>query len=728
MVVVAEPMTARQLEQAIRAYWPGVKSELIQRAFDFASEAHAGQQRLTGDPYITHPLAVAGILVGIESDPQAIAGALLHDVLEDTHVQPSDVQDAFGPVIARLVEGVTNLTRIDFSSVQDEQAENLRKMFLAMAQDLRVITIKLGDRLHNMRTLHVFDREKRAAIATETLQIFAPLSHRLGVWKIKWELEDLCFRELHPEEYAEIVRKVNQTRGEREDEIQEAVAAVQGRLREAGVEADVHGRPKHFYSIYQKMLREGVDFDQVYDLTALRIICHTISDCYAALGLVHDLWMPIPGMFTDYIAKPKANKYQSLHTKVYGPRGQAMEVQIRSWAMHRVSEYGVAAHWRYKEGGSDTRLDEQLSWLRQLLELQTDLQESSEYLSSLKMALFRDEVFVFTPKGDVVDLPAGATPIDFAYRIHTEVGHHCAGAKVNGRMVSLDYQLKNGDIAEILTSNTARPSRDWLRLVQTSSAKSKIRRFLRQQIREENVERGRELLTREVQRLSARDLEQIDLEARLAELAGKLNLRSAEDVYAALGYGDLEPEHIVSLLKPTAPPATLADEAELVLPLGEERRPPQRASVSAAGVSGFQTRVSRCCGPLPGDDIVGYVTRGRGMAIHRADCKNLAGHARREPHRVVALDWGDDSDLTYRAEVLVDALDRVGLLSDISAIVSETQINIASAHVHTDNAEHVAQIHMSLDIRSRDHLDRLVRRLEDLSDVLRVRVPTARGS
>ena len=721
-------MALPQLIKAVRVYWPSVEPELIQRAYEFAAEAHAGQQRLTGDPYITHPLAVAEVLAGVESDPQAVAGGLLHDVLEDTHLQPPDVQRAFGPVIVRLVEGVTSLSRIDFGSRQEEQAENLRKMFLAMAQDIRVITIKLADRLHNMRTLHVFDPERRAAKATETLQIFAPLSHRLGVWKIKWELEDLCFRELHPEEYAEIVRKVDRTREEREDEIQEAVVAIKARLAEVGVEADVHGRPKHLYSIYQKMLREGVDFDQIYDLTALRVLCHTIADCYAALGIVHDLWMPIPGMFTDYVAKPKANKYQSLHTKVYGPRGQGMEVQIRTWAMHRMSEYGVAAHWRYKEGGAETRLDEQLSWLRQLLELQTDLQESSEFLSSLRMELFRDQVFVFTPKGDVVDLPVGATLIDFAYRIHTEVGHRCVGAKVNGRMVPLDYRLKNGDIAEILTSKTAKPSRDWLRLVQTSSARSKIRRFLKQQLREENVAGGRELLARELRRLSAQEREQIDLEARLEELAGELNLASAEDVYAALGYGDLEPEHIVGLLKPAPPRATLADEAELVLPLGELRPQPQRASVSADGVSGFQTRVSKCCAPLPGDEIVGYVTRGRGLAIHRADCKNLAGHAKREPHRVVALNWGDDSDLTYRAEVLVDAWDRVGLLSDISAIVSETQINIASAKVHTDKPEHVAQIHMTLDIRSRADLERLVRRLEDLSDVLRVRVPAGRAT
>ena len=719
--------TIDSLVATVQAYWPNADAGLLRRAHEFAARAHDGQRRLTGEPFVQHPLEVAAILASIESDPQSIASALLHDVVEERpQIATEDVKAEFGHVISGLVDGVTKLTRIDFRSKQEEQAENLRKLFLATAQDVRVIVIKLGDRLHNMRTLHAFssDREKQHDIATETLQIFAPLAHRLGVWKIKWELEDLCLRYLEPEVYWDLVRRVKKTREEREHEIDRAIARLQARLADVGVEAEVQGRPKHFYSIYQKMLRDDVDFDHIYDLTALRIICNTVGDCYTALGITHDMWMPMPDRFTDYIAKPKANQYQSLHTKVMRRDGQRMEVQIRTRAMHRVNEYGVAAHWRYKEGGADPKADEQMAWLRQLLELETEVKESHQFLDSLKIEVFRDEVFVFTPNRDLIALPSGATPIDFAYRIHTEVGHRCAGARVNGRMVPLDYTFVNGDICEVITARSGKPSRDWLRIAQTSAAKQKIRRFLRQQHREENIDRGRQLLAQELERHPHRhDGEAIDPEA-LGRIANDLNYRRVDDLYAAVGYGDVDPETVTGRLVRSRAPQSLAAEAELLLPLDVPRAERRRGRVLAGGVHGFQTRVSKCCSPLPGDDIVGYVTRGQGLAIHRADCSNLAYHARREPARVVELDWADDAGVAYQTEVQVDAVDRVGLLGDITALVGACGVNIASASVHTDAPNRMASIHMTLDIRHRDDLELLLERIDALPDVMHVRRPS----
>lgn len=724
-------MTLDALVARVESYWPTADPELIQRAHEFAARAHDGQRRLTGEPFIQHPLEVAAVLTTIESDPQSIAGALLHDVVEERpEIAVEDIKTEFGEVIGDLVDGVTNLTRIDFRSKQEEQAENLRKLFLAMARDVRVIIIKLGDRLHNMRTLHAFDNdpEKQHDIATETLQIFAPLAHRLGVWMIKWNLEDLCLRYLEPEVYWDLVGRVKKTREEREDDIGHVTERIRSKLAEVGIEAEVQGRPKHFFSIYQKMLRDDVDFDHIYDLTALRIICNTVGDCYTALGITHDLWMPMPDRFTDYIAKPKANQYQSLHTKVMRRDGQRMEVQIRTRAMHRVNEYGVAAHWRYKEGSADPKVDEQMAWLRQLLELETEVKESHQFLDSLKIELFRDEVFVFTPNRDLIALPSGATPIDFAYRIHTEIGHRCVGARVNGRMMALDYTFVNGDICEVITARAAKPSPDWLRVAQTSSAKQRIRRFLRQQHRQENIERGRQLLELALKRRTPRrEREHIDLEA-LGDIAPKLNYREVDDLYAALGYGDVNPETVLNhLLKPPMP-ETIEAEAELLLPLDVAPAKRRRGRVTADGVDGFQTRVSKCCSPLPGDEIVGYVTRGYGLAIHRADCKNLAYHARRELDRVVQLDWAPGADVAYQTELQVDAVDRVGLLADITALVGACNVNIASASVLTDAPNRMASIHMTLDIRHRQDLELLMERIDALPDVMHVRLPPSRSA
>ncbi|MFQ5809639.1 MAG: RelA/SpoT family protein, partial [Armatimonadota bacterium] len=723
-------VTIDGLVARVSAYWPQADSGLLRRAWEFACRAHEGQRRITGEPFVQHPLEVAAILTDIESDPQSIAGALLHDVVEERPaVMVDDIKAEFGDVIGDLVDGVTKLTRIDFRSKQEEQAENLRKLFLATARDVRVIVIKLCDRLHNMRTLHAFDNdvEKQRGIATETLQIFAPLAHRLGVWKLKWELEDLSLRYLEPQAYRDLVRRVKKTREEREHESEQAIARLHARLAEAGIEADVHGRPKHFYSIYQKMLRDDVDFDHIHDLTALRVICRTVSDCYAALGVTHDMWMPMPDRFTDYIAKPKGNQYQSLHTKVMRRDGQRMEVQIRTRAMHRVNEYGVAAHWRYKEGRADPQADEQMAWLRQLLDLETEVKESHQFLDSLKIELFRDEVFVFTPNRDLIALPSGATPIDFAYRIHTEVGHRCAGARVNGRMVPLEYTFVNGDICEVITARSGKPSPDWLRMAQTTSAKQKIRRFLRQQHRTENIERGRQLLARDFERHVQRGGDDEISPEALGRIAEGLNYRGVDDLYAALGYGDVDPDTVVSRLLKSRVPLTLEAEAELLLPLDVPHEERRRGRVSAGGVDGFQTRLSKCCTPLPGDQIVGYVTRGHGLAIHRAHCKNLAYHARREPARVVTLDWADDPDAAYQTELQVDAVDRVGLLADITALVGACGVNIASASVHTDAPNRMASIHMTLDIRHRKDLELLIERVDALADVMHVRRPPPGG-
>ena len=497
------------LELAAR-YNPEVDRALLRRAYEFAMEAHDDQKRLTGEAYVVHPLEVAKLLTELEMDDATLAAALLHDVVEDTGRELKDVQAAFGQEIAGLVDGVTKLRRIQFDTGRARQAENLRRMLLAMAQDLRVILIKLADRLHNMRTLDPLPKERRIEVAQETLQILAPIAHRLGVWRFKWELEDLALQHLEPRKYREIAQAVARTLEERETAIREAIAQLRERLTEMGIEAEIEGRPKHFYSIYLKMQKEAVDFDQILDLEAIRVIVNTETECYTVLGVVHSLWLPLPDMFTDYVAKPKSNMYQSLHTKAVGPNGAPMEVQIRTWAMHRRAEYGVAAHWRYKEGrGGDLEADTKLSWLRQLLDLHTDLRDPHEWLESLKLDLFTDQVFVFTPKGDVIDLPAGSTPVDFAYRIHTEVGNRCVGAKANGRMVPLDYVFKNGDVAEIMTSSRpeARPSLDWLSFVASSQARSRIKSWYRRAQREESVDRGRERLEEECSRLGIRRME-----------------------------------------------------------------------------------------------------------------------------------------------------------------------------------------------------------------------------
>ncbi len=705
-----------ELIELTAAYNPEVNRELLRQAYEFAAEAHTGQKRLTGEDYMTHPLEVARVLSELEMDDSTLAAALLHDVVEDTGHELSEVREMFGSEIALLVEGVTKLRRIQFDTRRERQAENLRRMLLAMAQDLRVILIKLADRLHNMRTLSPLPEERRIEVAQETLQILAPIAHRLGIWRLKWELEDLALLYLDPEKYHEIGQAVTHSREERFTAINEAIGQLRTRLAEMGIEAEIEGRPKHFYSIYQKMQKQAVDFEQILDLEAIRVIVNTETECYTALGVVHSLWLPLPDMFTDYIAKPKSNMYQSLHTKVIGPNGGPMEVQIRTWAMHRRAEYGVAAHWRYKEGyGGDLETDTKLSWLRQLLDLHTDLRDPHEWLESLKLDLFKDQVFVFTPKGDVIDLPAGSTPVDFAYRIHTEVGNRCVGAKVNGRMVPLSYVFKNGDVAEIVTSSRpeARPSLDWLSFVVSSPAKSRIKAWYRRAQREESIAHGRERMEEECSRLGL-DPELLLSEKALDELAPRMSYTSGEDIFAAVGYGDLTAETVIRRLR---------GEPQKVKPKKKPARSGQgslHVAISAGGVTDVLFRLSRCCAPVPGDPIVGFVTRGRGVTVHRSTCPNVAYYAKREPDRLAPLEWTFTPEAYFPVGLEVDSLDRVGLLSDITSIISALGTNILEARVQTGGQPKTARISLRLEVKSLEHLKNIINRISALSDVLRV--------
>ncbi len=708
--------TIQGLLDQVASYNPEVDRELLTRAYEFSAAAHAGQKRLTGDDYVSHPLEVASVLAELELDQATLAAALLHDVVEDTGHGLEEVQARFGPEIAGLVDGVTKLRRIQFDTGRERQAQNLRRMLLAMAKDLRVILIKLADRLHNMRTLAPLPEERRQEVAQETLQIFAPIAHRLGIWRYKWELEDLALRHLEAEPYQEIVRAVARSRAERVATIQDAIAQLRARLEAMGVKAEIEGRPKHFYSIYQKMQKQSVDFDQILDLEAIRVVVNTEPECYTALGVVHSLWLPLPNMFTDYIAKPKSNMYQSLHTKVVGPHGQPLEVQIRTWAMHRRAEYGVAAHWRYKEGASgDLETESKLSWLRQLLDLHSDLRDPQEWLESLKLDLFKDQVFVFTPKGDVIDLPAGSTSVDFAYRIHSEVGNTCVGAKVNGRMVPLSYVFENGDVAEIITSSRAgaRPSLDWLSFVATSQAKSRIKTWYRRQQREESIARGRERLEEECQRLGLQPPQVLQEEA-LEKLALSLNYSSAEDLYAAVGYGDLGPEAVVRRLR-GEPPAAKAKKRP-----ARKEQGSLRLAISVGGVTDVLFRLSRCCAPVPGDPIVGFITRGRGVTVHRANCPNVSYYSRKEPGRMATLEWTLSPEAYFQVVIQVEALDRVGLLSDITSIISGTSTNIVEARVRTGGKPKTARFDLTLEVKDRKHLGRIMDRIGALSDVLRV--------
>ncbi|TMB62888.1 MAG: bifunctional (p)ppGpp synthetase/guanosine-3',5'-bis(diphosphate) 3'-pyrophosphohydrolase [Chloroflexi bacterium] len=704
---------AEAIVKEMLRHYPDGDAELVRRAYSYAAEAHEGQKRVSGEPYITHPAAVAMLIAELGMDPATVAATLLHDVPEDTPKTVDDIRQQFGDEIGRLVEGVTKLSRLQGQSRDAHQAENIRKMFLAMADDLRVVVIKLCDRLHNMRTLAPLPADKQRRIAQQTMEIYAPLAHRLGIWQIKWELEDLAFKYLEPEQYKELADQLAERRQSRERYIEQAMKNLATELEKAGVRAELSGRAKHLWSIEQKMRRKGVGFNEVYDLLAIRVIVDDLPSCYAALGVVHTLWPPVPGQFDDYIAVPKANLYQSLHTAVMGPGAQPLEIQVRTSEMHTLAEYGIAAHWRYKEGGkADANYESKLAWVRQLLEWQHDVTDSQEFVESLKVDVFQDEVFVFTPKGEVKALSAGSTPIDFAYRIHTDVGHRTIGAKVNGRIVPLDYRLQSGDIVEIVTSKAARgPSRDWLTMVQTPSAREKIRQWFKRAQRDENIAHGKELLDRELKRLAQRSLGDIS-DADLRRVTEVLNMHDVDTLFASLGYGALTAASVVTRLG-------IVDDAQQVLPEIAPMVPPTtaRGGVRVKGVGDLLVRFAVCCNPVPGDPIVGYITRGRGVTVHRADCTNVKSSA--DTERFVEVEWEQAATRTYPVAIRIQGWDRDGFLRDVAAVISENQVQLVALSAAA-NPDRSATVNATLQVTSVEQLSRVLARLESVRDVFSV--------
>ncbi|MCL2336301.1 MAG: bifunctional (p)ppGpp synthetase/guanosine-3',5'-bis(diphosphate) 3'-pyrophosphohydrolase [Firmicutes bacterium] len=705
-------------------YNPEADLDLLRKAYHFADLLHAGQKRFSGDPYIIHPVAVALILAELELDMDTLVAGLLHDTVEDTGVTLEDLQENFGVDIALLVDGVTKLNRLQFQSKMERQAENLRKMFLAMAKDIRVVLIKLADRLHNMRTLQYHQPRKQQEIALETVEIFAPLAHRLGIYRLKWEMEDLAFRYLNPEKFAELSDLVAKTRDKREEYIRNTIVILREKLAEVKIYTEIQGRPKHLYSIYQKMQQQQLDFHEIYDVMAVRVLVNTVRDCYAVLGIVHTIWVPLPGRFKDYIAMPKSNLYQSLHTTVIGPQGDPLEIQIRTREMHRTSEYGIAAHWRYKEGGRVGESDRKLNWLRQLLDWQKEVKDAGEFMETLKIDIFSDVVFVFTPKGDVIELPAGSRPLDFAYRVHTQVGHKCVGAKVNGKIVTLDYGLKNGDIVEVLTSKQSRgPSYDWLKIVKTPQAKNRIRQWFKKEHRDENIIRGREALEREIKKQALEP--EIIKSDRLLEYGRKMNLAGLDDICAAVGNGDVAASNLVNKLREELSREARKGLAEERLQdmLQETRVKPSwgkpTQGIRVRGVDNLLIKLSHCCNPVPGDEIVGYVTRGRGVSIHREDCHNV-GALLNDPDRLVEVAWDKDFHSPFQVKLEIESVDRAGLLNDVMAIL--TELKLSSPWVSArGRKDHSAVVDITLEVKDMDYLDYLISRLSRVKDVYNVR-------
>jgi GTP diphosphokinase / guanosine-3',5'-bis(diphosphate) 3'-diphosphatase len=703
----------RKLEQELLAHHPGADIPTVRRAFEFAVEAHALQQRASGEPYVTHPLAVAHTLAELGLDHATIAAALLHDIPEDTDYSLHDIEERFGDEVTRLVDGVTKLGKFGARSHEEQQAENIRKMLLAMAEDIRVVLIKLADRLHNMRTIAALAPAKQQRIARQTAEIYAPLAERLGVWQIKWELEDLSFKVLEPQQYRLLANQLESRRRSREGYVRRAMTVLRRALEEHQIKADLSGRPKHIYSIWKKMERKSADLAEIYDVNAIRVLVEDKNDCYAALGVVHALWRPIPGQFDDYIAMPKQNGYQSLHTAVVAVDGKPLEVQIRTQAMHRISEVGVAAHWRYKDSSTraDREYDAKLAWIRQLMDWQREVSDATEFVEGLKLDIFQDQVFVFTPRGDVKDLPAGATPLDFAYRIHTDVGHSCIGAKINNRLVPLDYKLRNGDIVEIVTTRAAHgPSRDWLNIVQTGHAKEKIRQWFKRQQRDENIVHGRESLDRELRRLARLSLEKLGSE-RIAEVAEQYKFASVDDFFAAVGYGAISAQSVVSRME-------VADDTnQTVLPQIAPPAPVRTGGVRVKGVGDLMTRFARCCHAIPGDPIVGYVTRGRGVTVHLPTCTTVVNE--KDVGRLIEVEWEGQVTQTYPISIRVEAYDRTGLLSEITNVVAENKVNIVAANVRV-NSDQTATVQATLQVSSVAQLARVLSRIGQLKDVYSV--------
>jgi len=706
------------LIEEIPKYQPAADLGLLERAYRFSEQSHQGQQRASGEPYLSHPLEVAGLLVNFKMDVTTVTAGLLHDVLEDTKATKGDLQREFGAEIAELVDGVTKIGKLAFSSREERQAENFRKMLVAMARDLRVLMIKLADRLHNMRTLQYLPTEKARKIAQETLDIYAPLAHRLGMAKVKAELEDLALRVLHQEDYQELMRRVAKRRLEREVEINNLISVLHEKLGEVGIDSKIAGRPKHFYSIWKKMHEGGREFDEIYDLTAVRVLTNTVRDCYGALGVVHSLWKPVPGRFKDFIAMPKVNMYQSLHTTVIGPKGDPVEIQIRTYEMHRIAEEGIAAHWLYKEKRSDRdKFDDAFTWLRQLLESQKETSDPKEFLDSVRLDLFPDEVYVFTPRGDVKALPDGATPIDFAYTVHTDVGHHCVGAKVNGKLVPLRYTLRQGDIVEVVTSPTQHPSRDWLKIVKSNRARAKINQWLKVEERERSLALGSELFEREARkyRLSPATLLASD---EMKKLVSELGFPSPDDLLASIGYGKTSIQQVLGRLAPAATHDTEV-EPKAVKPARKGEGP----AVRIRGVDDLLVRFAKCCSPVPGDSIVGFITRGRGLTVHSRDCLTVVKNVL-DKERLVAVEWeaGEPAKRPVRIAVYIGR-DRPGLLAEITSAISSRQGNIIKAEITvTDDRKGLNFFVVEVDdLRQLQDIMQGIREVKDIANVERVR-------
>lgn len=728
-----------QLKELTGEYMSKEEEALLDSAFEFANKAHQGQLRKSGEPFIVHPIEVGIILSDLRMDVETICAAILHDTVEDTTVTSNVVEEKFGPEVRQLVDGVTKITRIEVGSLTDEQAATIRKMLVAMSKDIRVIVIKLADRLHNMRTLSSLKEDRRIFKARETLEIYAPIAHRLGINSIKWELEDLSFFYLEPNKYKQVSRMVTETREEREEYLQEVVTTIEDEMNRVGVKAKVTGRPKHLYSIYQKMSKKGKGFSEIYDLIAVRVIVDSVKDCYSALGAVHTLWRPMPGRFKDYIAMPKYNMYQSLHTTVMGPAGKPLEVQIRTENMHRASEYGVAAHWRYKEGKKvdSGELDKQLAWLREMIDWQDDTEDSREFLKSLKMDLDNVEIYVFTPNGDVKTLRAGATPIDFAYTIHTEIGNHCVGAKVNGAIVPLTYELHTGDRVEVLTSKNASPSRDWLGLVKTPSARSKIRNYFSKKSRSTDIADGHDILMREMRKHGV-GLSNARSGRALKIVADAMGFNGPDDMFVQLAKGNESAQHVANRLlkilvdrgteEAQKPKIGQGDNSTGVMPplLTSVKRPKNHETHSSNGVivkglDDILVRLSRCCNPVPGDEIMGFVTRGRGVSVHRADCPN-ATDLMKNPERIIEVAWEGtpSSSVLYKVEVYIEALDRINLLLDVTQVFSESGANVLSCTTNT-HKDGVVEMRFLFEVSDFSNIDFIIARISELDGVFDAR-------
>lgn len=720
----------QKLEELLKAHNPDVDLTMLEKAFALASEKHKDQKRKSGEPFIIHPVAVATMLAEMDMDMPSVIAGMLHDVVEDTSVTIEEIREIFGDEIAYLVDGVTKLKRIPTSTKEELQNENLRKMFLSMASDIRVIVIKLVDRLHNMRTLQYVNTDAQITKARETLEIYTPLAHRLGMTKIKWELEDLCFKYLEPEAYNSLVTQITQRRDQQEAYIRKVLDAIRIRLDEAGIKAFLDGRPKHFYSIHKKMIAQNKALNQIYDLLAIRVIVDTVQECYTVLGIIHEMYTPMPGRFKDYIAMPKPNMYQSLHTTLIGPDGQPFEAQIRTWEMHKTAEIGIAAHWKYKEGGKNGKTsdyDGKLEWVRNLLDNQKEVEDPDEFVETFKMDLFTDEVFVFTPKGDVKCLPKGSTPIDFAYAIHSAVGNRMIGAKVNGEIKPLNYKLCTGDFVEIITSQSNHgPSRDWLNIVKSSEAKSKIRQWFKKECRDENIERGKEIIERELKKQGFRH-EQLFKAEWLEPILKKYKFSSYDDLLNVIGFGELSAQKIVNMLKEEYQKSISGSkEEELLAKLEASKNPKkerqkQHASdngIIVKGIDNCLVRLSRCCNPVPGDSIVGYITRGRGVSVHRTDCPNIVAMSELE-NRVIDVRWAEKSKSSYIVDISIKAVDNSNLLLQIAKLIAESKLPMKAINARTtrDNYE---LIDLTVEITDRSELDKLAKKINGMENVVEV--------